>query len=116
MSQTNRDDISIAEYPFLSIGVTTLGIDLRRILLALRTHIPQRKLLFSSTYRADVFIPTLREKFVLIPHNGYLVIKARKKIKIPMVMEDGMLSLRVIDIVVAWIEHLGINDKFNIEL
>jgi hypothetical protein len=93
-----------------------LGIDLRRILLALRSEIPKRKLLFSSSSRADVFIPTLREKFLLIPYKEYLVVKARKKIKIPMLMDGTMLSVKVIDVLVAWLENLKINDKVNIEL
>jgi hypothetical protein len=73
-------------------------------------------LLFSSSSRADVFIPTLREKFLLIPYKEYLVVKARKKIKIPMLMDGTMLSVKVIDVLVAWLENLKINDKVNIEL
>ena len=116
MQEINRIGSSPAVDSSVNIGVTTLGIDLRRILLALRTEIPQRKLMFSSSSRADVFVPTLREKFVLVPYKDYLVIKARKKIKIPMLMDGTMLSIKVVDIVVAWIEHLNINDKVNIEL
>jgi len=63
-----------------------------------------------------VFIPTLREKFLLIPYKEYLVVKARKKIKIPMLMDGNMLSVKVIDVLVAWLENLKINDKVNIEL
>lgn len=115
MQEINRIDSTITDNPILNIGVPTLGIDLRRILLAVRSEIPHRKLLFSSNSRADVFVPTLRERFWLVPHQDYLIIKARKKAKIPMLMDGLVLSEKVIDIVVAWIEHLGINDKTNIE-
>jgi hypothetical protein len=116
MQQTDRTDTADTIDFAISIGVSTLGIDLRRILLALRSEIPKRKLLFSSSSRADVFIPTLREKFLLIPYKEYLVVKARKKIKIPMLMDGTMLSVKVIDVLVAWLENLKINDKVNIEL
>lgn len=115
MQETNRLDSAATNDPVLNIGVPSLGIDLRRILLAVRTQIPQRKLLFSSSSRADVFVPTLRQKFCLIPHGEYLVVRARKNIKIPMLLEGSALSVQVVDIVVAWIEHIGINDKLNIE-
>jgi hypothetical protein len=115
MQETNRTDTTITDNPVLNIGVPTIGIDLRRILLAVRSEIPHRKLLFSSNSRADVFVPTLRERFWLVPYKDYLLIKARKKIKIPMLMDGPVLSTKIIDVVVAWIEHLGINDKINIE-
>lgn len=116
MQETDRIDTTLADNPFLNVGVPASGIDLRRILLAVRSEIPHQKLLFSSSSRADVFVPTLREKFWLVPHKEYLVIKARKKVKIPMLMDGPVLSEKLIDVIVAWIEHLGINDKANIEL
>jgi hypothetical protein len=116
MQETDRIDKTLTDNPFLNVGIPTSGIDLRRILLAVRSEIPRRKLLFSSSSRADVFVPTLREKFWLVPHKEYLVIKARKKVKMPMLMDGLVLSEKLIDVIVAWIEHLGINDKVNIEL
>lgn len=113
MQEIDRIDQAIAENPFLNIGVPSAGIDLRRILLGVRSHIPHKKLIFSSTTRADVFVPTLREKFVLIPHDKYLVVKAKRKIKVPMVMDGNALDKKIVDIIVAWIEHIGINDKVN---
>ena len=115
MQETNRLDSAPTNDHVLNIGVPSLGIDLRRILLAVRTQIPQRKLLFSSSSRADVFVPTLREKFWLIPHWEYLVIRARKNIKIPMLLDGPAASVRLVDIIVAWVENIGINDKINIE-
>lgn len=113
MQEIDRIDPTIAENPILNIGVPTAGIDLRRILLSVRSHIPHRKLIFSSTSRADVFVPTLREKFVLIPYKDYLLVKAKRRIKVPMLMNGTVLDEKIIDIVVAWIEHLGINDKIE---
>ncbi len=116
MQEIDRIDKTIANDPVLNIGVPSVGVDLRRILLALRSEIPRRKLLFSASSRADVFVPTLREKFWLVPHKDYLLIKARKKVKMPMVMDGLILSEKVIDIIVAWIENLGINDNAKFEL
>ena len=115
MQETDRIDTTITDNPILNIGVPSIGIDMRRILLAVRSEIPRRKLLFSSSSRADVFIPTLREKFWLEPHKDFLLIRARKKIKIPMVMDGSTVSERIIDVIVAWIEHLGINDNSKFE-
>lgn len=116
MQQTNRVDQTDSVDPSVILNAPLAGIDLRRILLAVRSEIPHRKLLFSSGQRADVFVPTLREKFKLIPYKDFLVIKARKTIKIPMLMDGPMLSIKIIDVVVAWIEHQGINDKISNEL
>jgi hypothetical protein len=42
-------------------------------------------------------------------------VKARKRIKLPMVMEGPLLDMKIIDIIVAWIEHLGINEETTYE-
>jgi hypothetical protein len=115
MQKIDRIDSTETINAFVVVNVPSLGIDLRRILIALRKEIPQRKLLFSSTSRADVFVPTLKEKFVLLPHKEFLIVKARKRIKLPMVMEGPLLDMKIIDIIVAWIEHLGINEETTYE-
>lgn len=115
MQEIDRTDSAEAIDFAVVLNIPPAGIDLRRILLALRNTIPKRKILFAATSRADVFVPTLREKFTLIPYKDFLLVKTRKKIKIPMMMDGPLLSIEIIDIIVAWIENQGINDKFNTE-
>lgn len=115
MQKTDRTDSTESINSLVILNVPPNGVDLRRIFLAIRAHIPYRKLIFSSTTRADVFIPTLKHKFVLIPHKDYLIVKARKKIKLPMIMDGPVLDVKIIDILVAWLEHIGINEKIKHE-
>lgn len=111
MQEINGTDSTESIESVVILNVPPLGIDLRRILLSLRKHIPHRKLIFSSTSRADVFIPTLKYKFVLVPHKEFLIVKTRKSIKLPMIMDGPLLDEKIVDILVAWLEHLGINEK-----
>lgn len=116
MQEINGIDSSESNESVVILNVPPIGIDLRRIFIALRKDIPHKKLMFSSSSRADVFIPTLRQKFILIPHKEFLIVKASKKIKLPLVMDGVLLDMKIIDILVAWLEHLGINDKLKSEL
>lgn len=111
MQEIDRIDTTEPIDPVLVINVSPIGIDLRRILIALRKHIPQRKLILSSYRNADVFVPTLSSQIILRPHKDYLIVDSRKKIKLPMTMDGDLLDMSIIDILVAWIEYQDMNHK-----
>ena len=112
MSETNRDDISIAEYPFLNLGVPNNGIDIRVILLALKYELPRQKICFGNRFDAkfDVVVPTLRIKFTTEPVNGFIIFTGMKKIKLPIKMDGEFLSEEIINILCAVIEQVKINE------
>jgi len=112
MQQTDRDNPTFADDPIVNINVPPLGIDLRRIFLSLRGHIPHREITF-GTNNGDVVIPTLSWPFRTIPNGEFLVIKEKKMVKIPMILEDNNLSVETIDLLVAWLEYRKINNRFR---
>jgi hypothetical protein len=112
MQETNRIDSAETADSIMRINIPHYGIDLRVILLAISDHLPYRKLIFGPKIneRADVVVPTLKSKFTTNPKNGFLIIQYRKrKVKVPMKIENRELSEDTIDIISAYLERIKIN-------
>jgi len=111
MSEINTNDTALTDESAVSLPFRTYGIDLRVILLALRYEMLHQRVIFSPnhTHISDVIIPTLRYKFSTYIKDGNLILTARRKVKLPIEIEDGMLSVRTIDILVAYLEKIKIN-------
>ena len=115
MSEIDRDDTTDPAFASMNIDWPPAGIDIRRILMALKDEMLIRKLNFSYKfeYHHHVVIPTLREKFSIEYKNGYLLLKAFKKYRIPVEYEDERISDNTIDILCAVIEKLKLNYPFK---
>jgi len=111
MSETNRDDISIAGGTLLTNFIPHYGIDLRVILLSLSNELVRKKITFGPyfTDRTDVIVPTLKHRFYTKPVRGYLIVSCRSKIKIPMETDKNGLSLNTIEILCEYLEKIEIN-------
>lgn len=114
MQEIDTIDSAIANDPFINMPIPPIGIDMRRIIIALRKEIPKRKIVFSANYRGDVFIPTLKKKIIMIPHENHLIVSQYKKIKLPLLLEEDLLDMKIVDIIVAWIESRNVNIKLEL--
>lgn len=111
MQETDRIDQAIATNPIVNIGIPPIGIDLRRILIALRYHLPRRKIVFGSNRNDDVFVPTLMTRIKIFPHNNFLIVCHAKRVKVPIVMDGDLLDIRVVNLIAAWLEARNLNVK-----
>lgn len=111
MSEIDTDSTADPALAGMTIYLPHVGIDLKRIMLSLKFELPRRKIVFGNKFDlvTDVVIPTLCERFTTKPVRNYLVVIKRKKLKIPMELEDGALSEKAIDILCRVLEECEIN-------
>jgi hypothetical protein len=112
MQETNRIDSAETTESLVRINVPHYGIDLRVILLGLRYELVTQDLCFShkiEKHGDNVIVPTLRQRFTTKPINGYLVVHCRKKIKIPILLDGELLSVRCVDVLADFLEKKQVN-------
>jgi hypothetical protein len=96
----------------MKINVPHYGIDLRRILFALKEEILMHELCFSPKIENktdNVIIPTLRRRFKLRPVRGYIVIHYIRDVKVPVVMDGDYLSAQTLDVISNYLERMRVN-------
>jgi hypothetical protein len=96
----------------MKINVPHYGIDLRRILFALKEEILTYELCFSPKIENktdNVIIPTLRRRFKLRPVRGYIVIHYIRDVKVPVVMDGDYLSAQTLDVISNYLERMRVN-------
>ena len=112
MQEINRIDSTESIDSAVKINIPHYGIDLRVILLGLRYELVTQALCFSPKIEKEgdnVIVPTLRQRFTTKPINGYLVVHCRKNIKIPILMDGELLSVRCIDVLADFLEKKQVN-------
>lgn len=96
------------------IGVTKNEVDLRVILMAMKEYMLDGKIRFSNNFLAkktEVIVPSLKASFSLEYIGDYILLKKGKDFsyRIPCELEDGQVSDRVIDYIIAVVEHNQVN-------
>lgn len=116
MQETDRYDHTDSDPALPYIEYPTIGIELRPILDALKYELPRRKLVFGPELRrgTNVHIPTLQQRFMIKPIGNFLLIKIRKKYKVPIELDErGALSPRIIKVLCNHINRLNINNPIR---
>jgi len=111
MLQTDRDNQTETIDSPMKINIPHYGIDLRVILLALKSELISQPLCFSPKFEkhVHVVVPTLRKKFKTRPVRGFLVVHYWKDVKIPIVMDGDTLSEQTIDVLSKYLERICVN-------
>lgn len=112
MQEIDRTDSTESIDSSVRINVPHYGIDLRVILLGLRYELVTQELCFSpkiEKHGDNVIVPTLRQRFTTRPVNGYLVVHCRKTIKIPILMDGELLSVRCVNVLAEFLEKKQVN-------
>ena len=83
MSEIDTNDKAITDDPSINIRYRRYGIDIRSILLSLRYELLWDKIVFGPQFnhRVNVVIPTLRKEFRTYCKDNYIIITAKKRIK-----------------------------------
>lgn len=113
LEEEHQEDIDIDDSDAY-IGVTKNEIDLRVILMAMKEYMLDGKIRFSNNFLAkktEVIVPSLKASFSLEYTGDYILLKKGKDFsyRIPCELKDGQVSDRVIDYIVAVVEHNQIN-------
>lgn len=85
---------------------------MRYILEAVKYEIVCRKLVFGPQLRrgTHVVVPTLRKRFLTKPIGDFLLIKLKRKYKIPLELDEkGALSPRMLQVICNQIDRSNIN-------
>ena len=111
MLQTDRDNQTETIESPMKINIPHYGIDLRVILLALKSELISQPLCFAPKFEkhVQVVVPTLRRKFKTRPVRGFLVVHYIKDVKIPIVMDGDTLSDQTIDVLSIYLEKMRVN-------
>lgn len=86
---------------------------MRYILEALKYDLPRRKLVFGPVRRrgTHVVVPTLQHRFFTKPIKNFLLLKLRKKYKVPLYLDEkGALSPKVLQVLCNQINRSKVNE------
>ena len=113
LEEEPQEDIDIDDSDAY-IGVTKNEVDLRVILMAMKEYMLDGKIRFSNNFLAkktEVIVPSLKASFSLEYTGDYILLKKGKDFsyRIPCELKDGQVSDRVIDYIIAVVEHNQIN-------
>lgn len=112
MQETNGTDSTESIESPMRINIPHYGIDLRIILLGLRYELVTQELCFSPKKEFlydNVIVPTLRRRFKIKPVKNYLVLHYIKDVKIPIIMDGDLLSVKIVDVIVNYLEEKRVN-------
>jgi hypothetical protein len=112
MQEINRDDQAESIDTPMKINVPHYGIDLRRILFALKDEILTHELCFSPKIEKkfdNVIVPTLRRRFKMRPVRDFIVIHYIRDVKVPVIMDGDKLSDHTIDVISNYLERMQVN-------
>lgn len=116
MPKANSDNPTIAEDPFLNIGVSENRLDIKVVLMALREEIMDSGIRVSNRdfpKGTNVVVPSLTGPFDVWYENDHVIFKRfyyRKQYKLKCEFEDGKISEGIIDILCALVEYYKLNE------